>query len=95
MATQTNETKLALMQKDVEYIKKELGEVKTYVQDGFEKIQSNFEDDQKAGAQRFVARTEFESVKEEVGNLRRGVIFVVGTVIAAVIAAILRLVLIQ
>lgn len=95
MATQTNETKLALMQKDVEYIKKELGEVKIYVQNGFEKIQTNFEDDQKEGQKNYVARDEFEAVKEEVSAIKRGAIVVVGTIVTGVLAAILKLVLIQ
>lgn len=95
MATQTNETKLALMQKDVEYIKKELGEVKIYVQNGFERIQNNFEDDKKEGERHYVGREEFENVKGEVASLKRGAILFIGTIVTAVIAAILRLVIIQ
>ena len=71
---QTTNTKIAVIAKDIEYIK-----------EGIRRIEE--------AQEMYATKAALQATNEEVNALKKGVVFVVGTVIVAVIGAILRLVI--
>lgn len=81
MAQQTDETKIAVISKDIEYIKKDVGEIK----DGIKNLSGYF-----------VSKQEFNDfVKGEFATVKKIVYGFVSMILVAVVGAILALVLNQ
>lgn len=87
MSTQSTETKIAVMAKDIENIKTEIGELKTTTKDGFQSLQDIIASNRADDATKYITRNEFGPVQKIVYGL-------VTVILIAVVGAIVGLVLI-